>query len=54
MVKVWRNRILAGTQSYEDCPIRYKDSVKVLLKQDVKSSMITVEKYEEITGEVYS
>ena len=51
MAKIWRNRIIAGTQKFKDCPNRYKDKVIELLKEDVKNKVITAEKYKEITGE---
>jgi len=53
MAKIWRNRIIAGTQLYENCPDRYKDAVKALLRQDVENGVITAEQYKEITGEDY-
>lgn len=53
MAKIWHKRILAGTQSYDDCPLKYKGEVKELLIQDVELGIITPEQYEEITGEPY-
>lgn len=49
--KVWHKRILAGTQKYADCPLKYKGDVKKLLIEDVENGVITAEQYEEITGE---
>ncbi len=54
MAKIWRNRLEAGTQKFEDCPDRYKEDVKALLKADVASGKITAERYKEITGEKYT
>lgn len=51
--KVWHRRILAGTQKYEDCPLKYKNDVKTLLIEDVETGVITKEQYENITGEPY-
>ena len=53
MAKVWHKRILAGTQEYSKCPLKYKEEVKELLILDVDSGVITPERYEEITGEPY-
>lgn len=51
--KVWHRRILAGTQKYADCPLKYKNDVKTLLIEDVETGVITKEQYENITGEPY-
>lgn len=53
MAKIWRNRLVAGTQVWADCPERYRIAVKALLKGDVESGRITAERYEEIVGEEY-
>lgn len=53
MAKIWHKRILAGTQSYNDCPLKYKADVKAMLIEDVENGVITAEEYEEITGEPY-
>lgn len=53
MAKIWHKRILAGTQSYDDCPLKYKADVKLMLKDDVLNGVISIETYEEITGEPY-
>ena len=54
MAKIWRNRIIAETQSFSDCPERYQDDVKALLRADVENGVITPEQYEQFTGEVYA
>ena len=54
MAKIWRNRLEAGTQVWADCPEKYRDEVKRLLKLDVVIGKITPERYEEIVGEPYS
>lgn len=51
--KVWHRRILAGTQKFADCPLKYKGDVRTLLIEDVETDVITVEQYENITGEPY-
>lgn len=48
MAKIWRNRIIAGTQVFSKCPQRYKDDVLYLLQQDVDDGVITQEKFEEL------
>jgi hypothetical protein len=53
MAKIWRNRIIAGTQNFTDCPDRFKDDVLSLLRSDVSNGVITAEKFEELTGETY-
>lgn len=54
MPKIWRNRIIAGTKTYAQCPARYKDQVKELLKHDVEQAVISPERYEELVGEPYN
>lgn len=54
MAKIWRNRIVAGTQKFSDCPARYKAQVLELLRQDVENGVITAERFEELTGEPYA
>ena len=59
MAKIWRNRIIARTQKYEDCPARYKNAVLDLLKKDVVNETVTPfgkmtpEMFYELTGEEY-
>lgn len=53
MAKIWRNRLEAGTQKWEDCPDKYRADVLKLLKEDVRKGKITAERFEEITGEPY-
>lgn len=54
MAKIWRNRIIAGDKTYEECPTRYKAQVITLLRADVANGVITEEQFEEITGEPYT
>ena len=54
MAKIWKNRLIAGTQVWADCPERYRATVKALLRADVESKKITTEKYTEITGEPFN
>lgn len=53
MAKIWRNRIIAGTQKFDDCPSRYKDTVLNLLRTDVVNGIITAERFKELTGLSY-
>ncbi len=53
MAKIWRNRIIAGTRTYQEVPLLWKAQVKNLLRQDVANGVITAERYEEIVGEPY-
>lgn len=54
MAKIWHNRILAGTRTFEEVPQTWKAQVKVLFKADVVSGLITAEEYEEFVGEPYT
>ena len=51
MAKIWRNRIEAGDKLFQDCPDRYKEQVKALMRQDVTDGIITADRYEELIGE---
>ena len=53
MAKIWRNRLIACTQLFEDCPVKYREAVIELLRKDVQNGVITEERYEEIVGEEY-
>lgn len=67
MVKIWRNRVEAGTQRLADCPMKYRNGVIQLIQADIESGaytveqlrqlvedgMMTPEEYEEIVGEEY-
>lgn len=46
MAKIWRNRIVAGTQRFSDCPAKWQDDVKALLLEDVKDGTITQEEFD--------
>ena len=54
VAKIWRNRIEARTQKFEDCPQKYKDMVLTLMRQDVVKGVITAAEFEELTGEPYN
>ena len=53
IAKIWRNRIEAGTQQFENCPQRYQANVLTLMRQDVVDGIITAERFEELTGQPY-
>ena len=53
IAKVWRNRIEAGDQLFENCPQMYKAQVLALMRQDVVDGIITAEQFEELTGQPY-
>ncbi len=50
MANIWRNRIWAGTKTFQECPARYKDDVETLMRQDVAAGKHTAEEFEEKTG----
>lgn len=43
MAKIWKNRIVAKTKTFSECPIRYKDAVKALLQELVETKELTQE-----------
>lgn len=53
MDKIWANRLVAGTKTWEQVPASRKDGVLEELRGRVKDGEITAERFEEITGEVY-
>lgn len=50
MAKIWRNRLIAGTQVFSDCPLRYQKDVLELLEADVDAGVISRERYDEIVA----
>lgn len=54
MNKIWANRLIAGTKTWVDVPASRKDAVLDELRNRVESGEITVERFEEITGETYA
>ena len=53
MNRIWANRLIAGTKTWDDVPASRKAGVKATLAEDVADGKITAELYTEITGEVY-
>lgn len=54
MAKIWANRLIAGTQVWDDVPANRKIAVLAELASRVENGEITAEKYTEITGEAYT
>lgn len=54
MANIWRNRIWAGTKTFDECPDRYKDDVEALMRQDVADGKHTAEEFTEKTGIPYN
>ena len=54
MANIWRNRIWAGTKTFEECPTRYKADVEALMRQDVADGKYTADDFEEKTGKPYN
>ena len=54
MNKIWANRLIAGTKTWDQVPASRKDSVLEELKNRVAAGSLTAEKFEEITGEAYA
>lgn len=50
MNKIWANRLIAGTQRWENCPASRKQAVMTILLEYVQEGKITQEKYNEILG----
>lgn len=54
MNKIWANRLIGGTKTWEQVPESRKASVLEELRNRVESGEITAERFEEITGEKYA
>ena len=53
MARLWKDRIIAGTRKFADCPSRYQNDVLALLRIDVQNNKISKEKFEQLTGIPY-
>lgn len=51
MDKIWANRLIAGTKTWNEVPEKRKESVKAELESRVSSGEITEERFHEIIGE---
>ena len=54
MDKIWANRLIAGTKTWDQVPASRKNAVMAELKNRVENGEITAEKFEAITGEAYA
>ncbi len=54
MNKIWANRLIAGTQTWDKVPASRKEGVLAELRSRVEAGKITPEQFEEITGEAYA
>lgn len=50
MDKIWANRLIAGTKTWDEVPDSRKNSVKAELQNRVDNGEISAEQYTEITG----
>lgn len=53
MDKIWANRLIAGTKTWDEMPKSRQNGVKNILKERVETGEITAEQYQTITGEEY-
>ena len=53
MDKIWANRLIAGTKTWDEMPASRRPGVKRELAKRVAEVEITPEQYKEITGEDY-
>lgn len=54
MNKIWANRLVAGTKTWEEVPPSRQREVKAELAARVESRVISPEQYGDITGEEYT
>lgn len=54
MAKIYYNRLLIGTITFDAIPARYQEAVKDLAKADVKKGKLSVLEYELLFHEDYS
>ena len=53
MDKIWTNRLVAGTKTWDQVPASRKTGVLAELKDRIAEGEITAAKFREITGKVY-
>lgn len=53
MNKIWANRLIAGTKTWDEMPASRRNAVKAILAERVEDNEITADRYKEITGEEY-
>lgn len=54
MDKIWANRLIAGTKTWDEMPASRRPGVKRELAKRVAEEEIPPERYKEITGEPYT
>lgn len=54
MNKIWANRLIAGTKTWDEVPAYRQSGIKDELAKRVAEGEITAEQYAEITGEEYA
>ena len=54
MEKIWANRLIAGTKTWNEVPASRIGDVKAELAARVENGTITEEQYKAITGEEYA
>ena len=54
MDKIWANRLIAGTKTWDKMPASRRPGVKRELAKRVADGEIAAERYKEITGEDYN
>lgn len=50
MDRIWANRLIAGTKTWNEMPESRRESVKLVLEERVKLGIITKEQMDEIIG----
>lgn len=54
MDKIWANRLVAGTKTWNEMPANRRSGVKKVLEERVAEGEITAADYERITGDGYT
>lgn len=54
MNKIWANRLIAGTKTWDQVPASRRTGVLAELRNRVANGEITAEQFGEICGEVYN
>ena len=50
MNKIWADRLIAGTRTFDEVPASRKPAVKEILLEMVNKGKLTPERYQEIVG----
>ena len=53
MNRVWANSLEDGIKTWDEVPAKRRDAVREILREDVYLGRLSVERYQEITGETY-